>query len=118
MSAGVYPLQIEQGSTFIREIKYLAADGITIIPLTGYSARTQIRLTFEDIATIISLTSSLGGGLVIDEAAGKITMTISATVTAALSFVSGVWDLEIVSPLGVVTRILQGNVYLSKEVTK
>ena len=42
----------------------------------------------------------------------------SATQSAALDFNSAVYDLEIVSPAGVVTRLVQGTVTLSREVTR
>ncbi len=46
-------------------------------------------------------------------------MLISATTTAALTApFSGVYDLELVSAGGVVTRLLQGAATVSPEVTR
>jgi hypothetical protein len=51
-------------------------------------------------------------------AAGTITLTISATDTAALTSGRGVYDLELVSGSGIVTRLLQGVATISRNVTR
>lgn len=118
MEPGIYSFTIFQGATFTRTFQWLADDGITPIPLTGYKARMQIRETKGSPNTIVSLTSEVGGGIVIDEALGKITPTISAVKTALLSFTTAEYDLEIESPAGVVDRFLNGGVTFSLEVTR
>ena len=47
-----------------------------------------------------------------------ITLTISADVTTTMNFSTAVYDLEIIDPISTaVTRLLQGKIKLSKEVT-
>ena len=65
---------------------------------------------------LLSLTT-VNGGIVVDEAADKITLLISATDTAALTWSKGVYDLEMVSPGGVVSALLTGTVTVKAEVT-
>lgn len=55
--------------------------------------------------------------IVLDAALKTITLTVSATDTAALTWKKGSYDLEMVSPAGVVTALLTGTVTVSKEVT-
>lgn len=81
------------------------------------TARLQARQAIADTATLISLTSVLGTA--VDDTLKTITLSMSATVTAALSFTSpGVYDLEFVSSGGTVTRLMHGNISLVKEVTR
>ena len=108
-------LCIPQGATFSRVIKW-KADG-SLVNLTGYIARAQIRPTAASATTTLSLTTentriALGG------TAGTITLSISATDTAALTAGRYVYDLELVSAGGIVTRLLQGIVTVSANVTR
>lgn len=114
MTAGTYDITIEQGSTFTRTITW-KDENDTAVNLTGYSARLQMRESVDASSTFISLTN--GSGITLGGVAGTILIEISATDTAAITQ-SGVYDLELVSGAGVVTRLLQGNVILSKEVTR
>ncbi len=85
--------------------------------LASYTARMQIRPTAADTATpLVSLTDS--SGITLSDAAKTITITITAAVTAALTATAAVYDLELVSPTGVVTKLIQGNVTIASEVTK
>jgi hypothetical protein len=55
--------------------------------------------------------------IVLNTALHTITLTISATDTAAFAWKKGVYDLELVSASGVVTALLTGSVTVTKEVT-
>lgn len=87
------------------------------VNLTGFTARMQIRETVESTTVIKSLTTE-NGGIALGGATGVITLTITATDTAALTFDSAVYDLEVVSGGGVVTQVAYGNVTLVDEVTR
>jgi len=126
MRAGTYNFTCEQGSTFTRLIELeepdLVADptGNTFVPIdiNGYSARMQVRRTIESTSYLVYLTTE-NGGLIINptDADNQIVISMADEVTASIS-VSGVYDLEIESPEGVVSRILQGVFTLSPEVTR
>lgn len=89
----------------------------TPVSLAGYTARMQIRPTAEDTATpLASLVSPTD--IVLDDTLKTITVSISATATAAYTFTTGVYDLELVSGAGVVTKLLSGSVSVLPEVTK
>jgi len=89
----------------------------TAVNLTGYTARLQVRATYDSSSTILSLTSA--AGITLGGAAGTIAITASATTTAALTApFSGVYDLELVSGGGEVTRLLEGTATVSPEVSR
>jgi ketopantoate hydroxymethyltransferase len=106
---------IQQGATFQRTVTWKDENG-ALINLTGYTARLQIRETPDATATIVSLTDS--SGLVLGGSAGTIAITISATATAALTITRAVYDLELVTAGGIVTRLLEGTVSVTPEVSR
>lgn len=85
------------------------------VDMTGFTARMSIKNKVGG-DLLLSLTTA-NGGLIIDEAADLITLLISATDTAALTWSKGFYDLEMVSPGGVVSALLTGTVTVKAEVT-
>ena len=126
MSAGKLSFIIEQGATLSYELRYKDATG-TAIDLSGWGGRMMIRPDVNSSTIYISLSSSLqadGTGLnfsgsngTTPPSSGSIGLFISAASSSALIFDNGVYDLEIYSG-SYVTRILEGAVRLSKEVTR
>lgn len=131
MAAGKYSFTIEQGSTVDFELAYKDSNGDPI-DLTGYQARMQIKDAAGGSTTYITLSSSAepspcGTGLNMSGSnglnsptSGTIGVLISAISTSIFTFDSAVYDLEIASGSGdctVVTRLVEGNVKLLKEVT-
>jgi hypothetical protein len=89
----------------------------TPVDLTAYSARLTIRDRIGG-TVLAELTSGLPDNrIALDNANHTITITISATDTAAFAFTKGVYDLEMVSGSGAVTTIYSGNVVVTREVT-
>jgi hypothetical protein len=125
MAAGKYNIVIEQGATYQVELQYKDSNN-NPIDLTGYSGRMQIRPAIGSTTSYLYLSSSLnpdGTGLnfsgsngITPPISGSIGILISAATSSLLTFATGVYDVELQSG-SVVTRILQGNVQLSKEVT-
>lgn len=116
MSAGIYDIYIEQGATYNQPLVWKDSSG-TAINVTGYTARMQIRKTVDATTIILTLTTE-NGRITVGGANGLITLLVSAADTAALTTFCGVYDLEVISPAGVVTRLLEGQVEVSKEVTR
>lgn len=89
----------------------------TPFSLAGCTARMMIRATAESTTTLESLTDT--DGITLDDTNHKLTITLAATKTAAYTWTTGVYDLEIVvTATGVVTKILSGTVYVLPEVTR
>lgn len=119
MAAGVHNFVIEQGVTLSMQFAYQTSAG-AVIPLTSYTARMQARETVSSPVAVIDATTE-NGQLSINGAGGIVTLSLSATVTAALDFRTAVYDLEIQAPIGsggAVTRMVQGVITLSREVTR
>lgn len=126
MSAGRYSFTIEQGSTLSFQLQYKDSDG-NPINLANYGGRMQIRPTLPSSTVYITLSSSMqadGTGLNFSgsngstpPASGSIGLYISAASSSAFDFDTAVYDLEIYSG-SIVNRILEGQIKLSKEVTR
>jgi hypothetical protein len=116
MSAGIYDIYIEQGATYNQPLVWKDSSG-TAVNVTGYTARMQIRKTVDATTIILTLTTE-NGRITVGGSNGLITLLVSAADTAALTTFCGVYDLEVISPAGVVTRLLEGQVEVSKEVTR
>jgi hypothetical protein len=121
MAAGKYSFTVEQGTTFQFGLIYKDSEGQPV-DLTGYSAQMQIRPDFADFTDTkyITLSSSLdvdGSGLVIDGASGSIQVIMASAKTEEFDFDEGVYDLELYSG-DTVTRLLEGKVKVSREVTR
>lgn len=86
------------------------------VNLAGFTARMQIRQKLEDSTVVKELTTE-NGGIVIDNVTKTIALNISATDTAAFSFQTAVYSLELVNG-AVVTPFAGGNLTLIKEVTR
>ena len=84
--------------------------------LTGVTARMQLRSKITDTDPILELTTE-NGGIVIDTALKTITIVVSATATAALSFSTAVYSMELIDGTEVIPFIT-GNISLEKEVTR
>ena len=122
MAAGKYSFIIEQGSTVNFSINYLDSNGQPI-DLSQYGSKMQIRETYSS-PPLLTLSSSLNGdgtGLNMDNAvSGAIGIYIASCTSSMLTFAEALYDLDIISGSGdcpTVTRILEGKVKISKEVT-
>ena len=116
MTAATHDITIEQGATFIRHITWKDANGAPI-DINGYTARMQVRPSVRSDDVLLSATTE-NGYIVLGGAAGTVDITIPAAVTAALTKTRGAYDLELVSGGGVVTRLIEGDVEISREVTR
>jgi tRNA threonylcarbamoyladenosine modification (KEOPS) complex Pcc1 subunit len=116
MSAAYFDFKIEQGATFYQPLVWKDGNG-ALVNLTGYTARMQIRKTVKSDTTILSLTTE-NGRITLGGAAGTILLQVSATDTAALVACCGVYDLELQASNGNVVRLLEGEIEISKEVTR
>tara|TARA_B100000963_G_scaffold272573_1_gene240781 strand:+ start:239 stop:577 length:339 start_codon:yes stop_codon:yes gene_type:complete len=112
MAAGKHNFTIEQGSTFNREIT--VQENSQALNLTGYSARMQMRSTHDSSTIALTFTAAVAN----PASQGKINLTAPATNTAAVEEGIYVYDLEIESSAGNVTRILEGQVTVTPEVTR
>jgi hypothetical protein len=108
---------IQQGATYTKSIVWKDGAGV-VMNLTGYSAKMQIRSSVSAPKVLAEIATSPGSGIALGGALGTIDLTISATLTGAIGEVAGVYDLELTSSGGVVTRLLEGAVEITPQVTR
>lgn len=85
--------------------------------ITGFTARMQIREKWHSLDFIEELTTE-NGGIVLTVEDASIEITLLPAVTALYTFRQAVYDIEMIDPNGSITRIIEGTITLSKEVTK
>jgi hypothetical protein len=134
MAAGRYSFTIEQGATLDFEIQYKDSNN-SPIDLSGYTGKMQIRSTYSGSGTTyLTFTSSLGdtysktsssiflsfsgSNLITPLTSGSIGIYAGWAATDTLTFTNqAYYDLEITSG-SIRTRLLEGIVQLSKQVTQ
>ena len=116
MPAASYDFEIEQGATLLKPIVWKDSAG-SPVNLTGYTAKMQIRQNVSSPDVLLEL-STTNGKLSISAMAGQVTMIFSAATTAAITWSRGKYDLELTSSDGTVTRLIEGEITISKEITR
>jgi len=125
MSAANYDILIEQGATFTMTLT-LKDVSATPINLTGLAFRGKLKKDFADLVALADFAFTVSDQN-IPENVGKVTVTLTATQTAAIdapakgtvrTLTTLVYDIETEDGLGFVTRWLQGQAKVSPEVTK
>ena len=122
MAAGQYNFTIEQGATLKKQFTYKDSTG-AVVDLDGYDVRMQIRgdIGSEKIADFDN--DTLGGLSILGTTgsnpavSGTIELHIHHSSSSLYTFDQAVYDLEIQKD-ETVTRLLQGRIKLSKEVTR
>lgn len=118
MTAVTHNITIEQGTTLLLNFKWETKDGlgvVTPVNLTSYSARMQVRQSVAATEAVLSLVSPTDITLGAD---GSIVIEATPAQTAAIDIRAGVYDLELQDSYGRVTRLVQGKVSVSPEVTR
>jgi len=117
--AGLYNITCQQGATLQRQLTWTdsARDAYN---LTGYTARMQVRdnVSSNTIVIALSTTAGSGGTITLGGTAGTVDLLIPAANTTTLTAGQYVYDLELVSGGGVVTRLNEGNFKVTAEVTR
>lgn len=111
---GVLDLDCYQGANFDYQLTWTVAG--SAVNVTGYSARMQVRQYADSTAVALSLVN--GTGITLGGTAGTIALSAVATATSAIEAGQYVYDLELVSGAGYVTRLVQGTFTVSEEVTR
>lgn len=101
-------LVILQGSTWEMHWPIVDDTGAPAV-LTGWSARSQVRLTRSSTDVLYEFAATISGSDVV--------LTVDAATSSAWVWTSGVYDLEIFNDTQVV-RVTQGRVSVDLEVTR
>ena len=111
--AGILNITIDQGETYTNTTSVFLADGVTAMNLTGYTVASKMRQNYTS-TTAHTITTTITN----PATAGKIDSSLTATETSAIKAGYYVYDLEITSSGGVVTRVVEGKIQMKPEVTK
>lgn len=110
--AAIQNLVIDQGTTFVANIRYLDSDKAAI-NISGFDARSQMRKSYTS-ANAYTLTAN-----VTDGAGGNVTISMTADETANVQSGRYVYDVEVYEAnTGTVYRIVEGQITVYPEVTK
>lgn len=115
ITPGKHSFTLYQGTT-LRKVFTWTVEG-TPVDLTGFTGAAQLRKTAGDTVIALDLTTD-NGGIIVDGAAGKITMYASALDTSELTAEKYVYDLEITDTQGDVSRLVEGVITISKGITR
>ena len=104
-------LFIDQGTDFSITVDVTDSNG-AVLNMTGYSSAGQIRKTYESSTVSATFTTSISA------VAGQVTLSLTDTVTSALSAGRYVYDLNVTSSGGVTTRVVEGQAIVTPGVTR
>jgi hypothetical protein len=121
--AGRYDFTIYKGTDWRAALTWRADD--ELVDLTDWHAHMQIRPDYADKTTVVYADLTDGdhsdynsGGITLGGTDGTILLHQSAVQTSAMAFSSAVYDLKLTDSAGRLTRLLEGIVILSDEVTR
>lgn len=114
MVAAKKDFTIEQGSDWVWSLEYV--DPVT--DLTTYTAALHARANESDSSTVFALSSLTPTSGIELFADGTMDFHMTAAQTSVLTTEAMVYDLEVTSASGIVTRLIEGNITLSQEVTR
>lgn len=107
-------LSLYRSDNFNHQITWQDADG-NPIDLTSYTAKMQARKTVS--TTTVLMTATDTDGLVLGGAAGTIDIQLTPAQTN-ISNQDNVYDLELTSPAGFITTVVQGLFIVKQDVTR
>lgn len=103
-------ITIDQGSTFSTTLNLTDENG-DILDLSGYTANSQIRKWYTSTNAITFSTS-------INTSAGTIELSLTANQTSTMTAGRYVYDVEITDSSNTISRIVEGIVTVTPEVTR
>ena len=108
--SGKYNIVADQGATFNLNFTVKTDD----VPwnLTSYTFAMQVRRSTNDANTLLNITSATMTSV------GSVAVTVSATTMNGVPAGRWVYDIELTSSSGQVTRILEGRFIVKAQVTQ
>ncbi|UOF79343.1 hypothetical protein [Caudoviricetes sp.] len=121
-------IKFDKGKTLNPTFFYLSPS-FTVIDLTGYTARMQVRLAYSDVSPLFDLTTANGGlvlvvgtatldnGTQVPNAHG-VKFVLTSAQTTTIGFSEAIFDIELIKPGGDVLPFIKGTLTPFEEVTK
>lgn len=116
MRAGRLNLTIERGARFYKKLLWKDAQGV-LVPLAGYTANMQIRLTAHSATPLLEFTTSNGRLALTTPGVIELILPGDTVIPEAAH---AIYALEVVPPSGPqnTVRLLEGTVAFSDEVVR
>ena len=109
--ATIQNLTVDQDADFTQTLTIKDSTG-TVVDITGQTVTSKMRKTHLSTSATSFTTAIVSG------TAGTCSITLTDTVTAALTEGIYVWDLTTTDDTGLVTRRLEGRVTVTPSVTR
>jgi hypothetical protein len=109
--ATISNLFVDAGSDYSNIITVSATNG-QALNLTGYTVASQMRKSYGS-STVFNFTPSL-----YDAVNGKVRLQLSASTSSSIPAGRWLYDVEITSPSGTKTRVVEGIVTITPEITR
>jgi hypothetical protein len=109
-----YDLRINQGETFQLSIPVFDSEGDPM-PVSGMIARAQVRAYANAPAVLHNWSLTDDNIALVDN---NVILKVPAAVSAAWTWRTGRWDVELVDGAGAVTRLAEGFVIVHPEVSR
>lgn len=103
-------LLIDQGSTFSTTVTITDSNG-NPIDLSGYSGAAQMRKSYTS-STAYNFNVSVGN------TSGTLTLSMTANTTANIAGGRYLYDVELTSDVGLVSRVFEGIVTVTPNITR
>lgn len=105
-------LSIDQGTTFETSIDLTNDDGSSI-NVVNYTFSSQIRKSYYSANATANLVVTI-----VDGANGNVKMSMTAANTANVKAGRYLYDLKMTTPVGVTTRVIEGIVTVTPQVSR
>ena len=106
-------LILEQGTDFQGVIK-LYADNVNVLDLTGYSAQSQMRRSYDSVSATAVLVA-----IIPNPSAGEIYLTLAAASSVNIRYGRYLYDVVLTqTSSGILTRAVEGIITVTPRVTR
>lgn len=109
--AAISNLYVDAGSTYSNIITVGASNG-SPLDLTGYTVASQMRKSYQS-STAYNFTASVYSAL-----NGKVRLQLTHEQSEAIPPGRYIYDVEMTSPSGTTTRVVEGIVTVTPQITK
>lgn len=115
---GYYEIKdLPQGADTTIPINYRTGDPLALVDLSTYTAKLQVREDYN--SPVLLELSTANSTIVLAATSPNISLYFTAAATEAMTiFDNMIYDLEITSSTGDVTRVLEGPFSISRQVTR
>lgn len=104
-------LYVDAGASYSNTITVTASNG-SALNLTGYTVASQMRKSYQS-STSYAFTASIH-----QATSGKIRLQLTPSQSESIPAGRWLYDVEITSPTGVRTRVVEGIVTVSPQITQ